>query len=161
MSKTTISLWAVVILAGAVMLTAGGCWCVSPLAGPPPLDLEVPEADQPGASPGEWAAPTAGLYQDYSEDNLNHALGRGEKVVLFFWASYCPDSKTGDADLNENPDRIPENVRVLKVDIDQYPDIKKKYGVDYSGTYVQIGADQNEVMRWQSPGTSGLEFYLK
>ena len=96
-----------------------------------------------------------GTYEDYSADKLD--LANDGKVVLFFKASWCPSCKAVDADIVSRLGDIPYNTTILKVDYDTATDLKKKYGVTYQHTFVQVDAQGNQITKWSgSPSLSDV-----
>ena len=92
-----------------------------------------------------------GTYEVYSGDKIMRA-SQG-KVVLFFRAVWCPTCKTLDADIRAHLKDIPESVTILDVDYDTYADLKKKYGVTYQHTLVQVDASGNQIVKWSGGST--------
>lgn len=95
--------------------------------------------------------PQPGAYQDYAPAKL--ASAKTGKVVLFFKASWCPTCKAVDADITQNLDQIPGNIRILKVDYDNSTELKAKYGVTYQHTFVQVDADGKLLKKWSGSPT--------
>jgi len=91
-----------------------------------------------------------GSYVIYSADNLQKAKDNGNKVVLFFYASWCPFCVPADAAFKANMKNIPPGVTVLRVDYDNSDALKTKYGVTYQHTFVQIDYDDNLITKWNS-----------
>ncbi len=89
---------------------------------------------------------SAGQYIVYDASKL--ALAAQGPVVLFFHAPWCPSCKTTDADIMARLMEIPANTTVLKVDYDTNPELKKKYGVTYQHTFVQVNADGTMIKKW-------------
>lgn len=97
----------------------------------------------------------AGEYVAYDPAKL--ALAQEGKVILFFRASWCPTCRALDADIKANAQSIPAGVTILDVDYDRYGDLKKKYGVTYQHTLVQVDAQGNELKQWSgSPKLADL-----
>lgn len=97
----------------------------------------------------------AGKYVAYDPAKL--AMAQEGKVILFFRASWCPTCRALDADIKTNAQSIPAGVAILDVDYDQYGDLKKKYGVTYQHTLVQVDAQGNELKQWSgSPKLADL-----
>ena len=87
--------------------------------------------------------------------------------VLFFYANWCDTCRPADEDLRKNESRMPEDVRVIRVnfnDTDTDEDEKalaKQYQVPYQHTFVQIDAQGKVVTRWNGGQTDQLLEKLK
>lgn len=97
-----------------------------------------------------------GSYEAYRADKITRA--ETGDVVLFFHASWCPSCRGLSASIESNLASIPERVTILKTDYDQEVDLKKKYGVTYQHTLVQVDKDGNLMKKWS--GSSSLEGLL-
>ena len=93
----------------------------------------------------------AGSYQTYSSEKI--ALAENEKVVLFFHASWCPSCRAINTDIENNLNNIPAKLNILKVDYDKETELKKKYGVTYQHTFVQVDKDGNLIKKWSGGQT--------
>lgn len=93
----------------------------------------------------------AGLYEAYTPDKL--ARAETGDVVLFFHASWCPSCRGLNADIEKNLSAIPSEVSILKVDYDTESELKKKYGVTYQHTLVQVAADGTMINKWSGSPT--------
>lgn len=91
-------------------------------------------------------AMTAGSYTDYDAAKLANA--EKSNVVLFFHAPWCPTCK--EADKNFTSSGTPDGLTLLKTDYDSSKDLRKKYGVTYQHTFVQIDKDGNLIKKWSS-----------
>lgn len=92
-----------------------------------------------------------GSYEAYSADKLERA-GTGD-VILFFHASWCPSCRGLNADIEKNQSAIPSGVSLLKVDYDTESELKKKYGVTYQHTLVQVDANGTMIKKWSGSPT--------
>ncbi len=95
---------------------------------------------------GGAMAMVKGSYTDYDSAKLANA--EKGKVVLFFHAPWCPTCR--EADKNFNASSTPEGLTLLKADYDSSQDLKKKYGVTYQHTFVQVDKDGNQIKKWNS-----------
>ncbi|MDQ3076249.1 MAG: thioredoxin family protein [bacterium] len=96
-----------------------------------------------------------GSYEAYSSEKI--ARAETGDVVLFFHASWCPSCRSLNADIEANIGSIPEGVSILKVDYDKETELKKKYGVTYQHTLVQVDKNGNLIKKWSgSPKLSNL-----
>ena len=104
------------------------------------------DAGEAGPNPAV-VAPSPGQYLDYQgSDQLSQLAGQDR--WLNFHASWCPQCRRLDQDINANPDQIPSGVVILKVDFDDNKDLKQQYGVTQQTTIVRIDADGREVSRY-------------
>lgn len=90
----------------------------------------------------------SGSYQDYSPALVASEQKAGNKVVLFFHATWCPYCKAADTAFKANLDKIPKGVTILKTDYDSNSELKTKYGVTYQHTFVQIDNNGTAVTKW-------------
>lgn len=97
-----------------------------------------------------------GSYEAYSADKL--ARAETGDVVLFFYASWCPSCRGLNSSIESNLKSIPEGVTILKTDYDKETELKKKYGVTYQHTLVQVDKDGNMIKKWS--GGSSLDNLL-
>jgi len=91
-------------------------------------------------------APRTGSYEAYDSSKLAYA--KDGDVVLFFNASWCPTCRALDKDIKQNISSIPSGVTILNVNYDNSTDLKKKYGVTYQHTLVQVDANGNMITKW-------------
>ncbi|MEK7564045.1 MAG: hypothetical protein AAB510_00550 [Patescibacteria group bacterium] len=49
--------------------------------------------------------------------------------------------------------KIPSDLSILDVDYDNSSDLKKKYGVTYQHTFVQVDKDGNMIKKWNGSPT--------
>lgn len=94
-----------------------------------------------------------GSYETYSPEKLSKA--ESGDVVLFFRASWCPTCRALDADIKANLGKIPPKTTILDVDYDNSTELKKKYGVTYQHTLVQVDSNGNLIKKWS--GSESLD----
>lgn len=92
-----------------------------------------------------------GSYEAYSAEKLSMA-NTGD-VVLFFRATWCPTCKALDADIRAHMGSIPAGLTILDVNYDDSMALKKKYGVTYQHTFVQVTADGTQIKKWSASPT--------
>ena len=73
------------------------------------------------------------------------------KVVLDFSAPWCPTCV--EADKNLKTSTPPEGLTLLKVDYDTSTDLKRKYGVTYQHTFVQVDKNGKLLKKWSGTNT--------
>lgn len=96
-------------------------------------------------------AEITGTYESYSPEKI--AFASEGDVILFFHAPWCPTCKALDSDINGELSQIPANTKILKVDYDSSSELKKKYGVTYQHTLVQVDAEGNMITKWSGGNT--------
>ena len=100
----------------------------------------------------------SGSYQIYDPAKLAMA-DNGGKVILFFNASWCPTCHSADAELKSS--QIPDGLVILSVDYDKYTELKKKYGITYQHTFVQVDAKGNLISKWSGGGLADIISHVK
>jgi len=83
-------------------------------------------------------------YMNYDEAKVSEALASGQKVALFFHATWCPSCRSLDKAINSEVSSIPADTLIVKVDFDSSTDLKKKYRVVGQHTTVILNADGSE-----------------
>ena len=92
------------------------------------------------------ATTTPGSYEAYAPEKLAR-VATGD-VVLFFHAPWCPTCRALNANIEANLSAIPSQVTILKTDYDSQTELKKKYGVTYQHTLVQVDAQGTMIKKW-------------
>lgn len=102
-----------------------------------------------------------GTYEAYAPEKILKASSDNH-VVLFFRASWCPSCQAIDKDIRANLTKIPNDLTILDVNYDNSNDLKKKYGVTYQHTFVQVDKEGNMIKKWSgSPTLSVLVSEVK
>jgi thiol-disulfide isomerase/thioredoxin len=76
-------------------------------------------------------------------------------TVLFFNADWCPTCRVIIKELNAEAHRLGD-VTVVVVDYDRSSDLKRRYGVTYQHTYVQIDAKGKKLALWSGGGIDNV-----
>ena len=100
----------------------------------------------------ELVAENAGTYALFSEANVAEAQARGDKVVLFFHAGWCPTCRAANQELMNKLADIPAGLTILKTDYDTEKALKEKYNITYQHTFVQIDPAGNKLNKWNGGG---------
>ena len=87
-------------------------------------------------------------FKDLTTARLLAAQG---PTVLFFSASWCPTCRAAMRELETDSGRLGDTV-VVVVDYDRSADVKKRYGVTYQHTWVQIDAEGRKLAVWSGGG---------
>lgn len=79
-------------------------------------------------------------YDTYSPEAFDAAVAWGNRVVLNFRASRCPNCKRVAEETIERVAELPSDVVILEADYDTYTDLKEKYGVVKQTTFSYFDA---------------------
>ena len=145
------------VILGVVVLVAGGGIYYRSLQHPTPKSSQPSSLENMEYSSGATAPATAttsvesggmqtSRYMSYSETAFESSADK--KRVLFFHAPWCPTCRPADAAFQNNSANIPEDVVLFKTDYDSSGALKKKYGITYQHTFVQVDEDGREVTKW-------------
>lgn len=85
-------------------------------------------------------------YVSYAPDYLNRY--KNKRKVLFFHANWCPTCKAANQNINDNLDKIPDDVVIIKTDYDKEVDLKKKYGISYQHSFVLVDDNGDQLDIW-------------
>lgn len=83
-------------------------------------------------------------YMVYDAAKVDEALASGQKVALFFHATWCPSCRGLDKAITTDVSSIPSDALIVKVDYDSSDELKKKYRVVGQHTIVLLNADGTE-----------------
>jgi len=104
-------------------------------------------------------------YVEYSKAVLDQSADK--RRVLYFYATWCPSCKAANEDFTANPNKIPEDVVVIRTNYNdqntdqEEKDLAKKYGITYQHTFVQIDGQGKEVTKWNGGKTDELLAKIK
>lgn len=96
------------------------------------------------------ASDLGGEYVDYTEEGYGEADNL--ERILFFHASWCPNCRQAEREIQANLDKIPDDAVIFKVDYDNADDLIKKYGVTYQHTFVLVDSAGKVLERWTGGG---------
>lgn len=80
----------------------------------------------------------------------------GEKTVVFFFASWCPNCILTLSELSEKWSEVEPDITLVIADYDTETELKSKYGVTYQDTFVLLDEKANGVKLWNAGGVAGL-----
>lgn len=92
-------------------------------------------------------ASSKATYIDYSSAALAAAQATG-RTVLYFHAPWCPICVVLEPQIKAQIGTFPGDVTILKVDYDSSTELKKKYGVTYQHTFVQVDSQGHKLKIW-------------
>ena len=84
-------------------------------------------------------------YMQYDAAKVQLALASGQRVALFFHASWCPSCRALDKAITS--DIVPSDAIIFQVDYDTSTELKKQYRVITQHTTVVLNADGSEKMK--------------
>lgn len=105
--------------------------------------------------------PIAKNYYHYSQNLEIEQRAAGKTAVLYFWAPWCGNCAELDQALISQPDLIPQDTVVLRVDYDNSPELKKQYGVTMQHTFVAIDPNGELKASWVGGTTEHFIEQLK
>ncbi|PID32284.1 hypothetical protein CR970_01245 [Candidatus Saccharibacteria bacterium] len=110
-------------------------------------DSDDDDAQQ--ASPQQPAAAMPAAYVALADYNADPAKYADATKVYYFHADWCPVcQKVDKAIVEDGAAKLPDNVVLIKTDYDDNTDLRKKYGITYQYTFVQVDQDGNKVKQW-------------
>ena len=118
---------------GVLALTRGMDDAPAAMPSSPAQSESDPDDEAPDPDPDDGAAVTPGAYIDYNENAVAQAEGR---VLLFFHASWCPQCRALEEDILA--EGVPDGVTIVKVDYDEYQNLRAEYGVTQQTTFVEV-----------------------
>lgn len=80
-------------------------------------------------------------YQDYSPSVVSNAFNRNQKVILFFYASWCPSCRSLHNQLLSAT--MPSDALIVRVNYDHSNELQQQYGVKTQHTLVRIDTGMN------------------
>lgn len=142
-------------MTGDHMMTAPatGAMSMEPTAAMTPDGAMSMEPTAGSMSDSAMAPASYVSYKDYMAAKEKFA---GNKIVLFFNASWCPACRSINEALTADPSRVPGKTTLVSVDYDQYTDLRQQYGVTMQHTFVELDAQDKRVRQWASTSVEGL-----
>ena len=98
-----------------------------------PDDIPAEAADLPLEAPEAPSGDGFGDYVVWSDDAIAEAEGQ---AVLFFHAEWCPQCRSLETDIRR--EGVPAGYTFIKVDFDQYQDLRQRYEVTIQTTLVKV-----------------------
>ena len=128
------------------------------------LPKSSPKIGTPVTQEASEAIPSS-RYVEYSKTILDQS--KDLRRVLYFYATWCPTCKAANEDFLANPNKIPEDVVLIRINYNdpdtdaEEKDLAKKYGITYQHTFVQIDAEGNQIAKWNGGQTEELIANIK
>ncbi|HEX5743839.1 MAG TPA: thioredoxin family protein [Candidatus Saccharimonadales bacterium] len=111
---------------------------------------QTPTVGEDTAQPARTAQKTGehGNYVTLADYNKSKGDYNDDKKVLFFHAPWCPVCQSIDKEINADPGKIPGGDVIIKTDFDSETELRKKHGVTYQYTFVQIDNSGQQIKKW-------------
>lgn len=158
------------LLTATLALAVAGCASPSADAPASPSTAVISEEIAPSASPTLPAEPDAtgeseqasseaarsgpGSYITLAEYDADKSAYASTDVVLFFNVEWCPTCKVARENIESSLASIPSDLTIVIVDFETADDLRRKYGVTYQHTFVQVDADGNGLAKWSGSVTA-------
>lgn len=94
----------------------------------------------------EMMAPGSGKIE-FTTLETAQAFAAERPTVLFFHASWCPTCRAAMADIDARLDEL-DDIALLIVDYDTERALRRRYGVSYQHTFVQIDESGEAIAVW-------------
>ena len=99
------------------------------------------------SEPPESSVDVGARYVEYTPERFEDASGEFHRVY-FFHASWCPSCRRAHREFRDNPDQIPENVVIFKLDYDTEAQLRREFAVVYQHTFVLVDEGNNLIQKW-------------
>ncbi len=86
----------------------------------------------------------------YSASGVDALKAEGSPFALFFHAEWCPVCRAMEENVENEPEKLPQGVALLKVDYDNETALKQELGITQQSVWVIFDSQGNEVAR--NPG---------
>jgi thiol-disulfide isomerase/thioredoxin len=113
---------------------------------------KMKDAMRPPATANPSETTENGFYVDYSPTVLSEYPGQ---KVLFFHASWCPQCRAIEKDIEE--DGPANGWTIIKVDYDSHQALRQKYGVTLQTTFVKVDDQGNKLSSYVAYDEPTLE----
>lgn len=103
----------------------------------------------------------------YEWNTYTYKDSTADKIVLFFYADWCPECRPIDKEFKDKINQIPPEVEIFRISYkdtetdEEEKALAQKYGVTYQHTFVQIDKEGNEVTKWNGGGLDKLLSNIK
>lgn len=88
-----------------------------------------------------------GEYAVFTDEVAKDALMKRKNIILYFYAPWDPTDELLDKDITKMQERIPENVIILKINIDTNTKLTEAYEISNQNTLVYLNPDWTENKR--------------
>ncbi len=91
-------------------------------------------------------------YQQFESGILERLSGK--RVVLFFYANWCPTCKAAQKDFESNQEQIPDDTMLIRINYNdsdtdsEEKELAEKYNITYQHTFVWIGSNGEQLAKW-------------
>ena len=117
------------------------------MIGPDGTEIKESNTNISASNTNSSATTSQAKYTNYSAAALAVAEAKG-RTIIYFHAPWCPICVVLEPQLLAQIGTLPSDITILKADYDSSTDLKKKYGVTYQHTFVQVDQQGNKIKLW-------------
>ncbi len=92
-----------------------------------------------------WSSPGRQI-ESSTHSEINMALSSTEPALIYFYATWCGTCQEVAPSVSTFSNEIGTQAKVIRIDVDQYPDVAQQFGVSAIPTFVSI-RDKKESAR--------------
>lgn len=98
--------------------------------------------------------PAQPQYVDFEEGLLSKLSEQGKKMVLFFYASWCPICQPAHKDILANQTNLPEDIVIVRINYNDNntdqaeKDLARELNVTYQHTFVYLDNEGKVLKAW-------------
>ena len=79
---------------------------------------------------------------EFTDENIKDVISSGKPVVIDFWAEWCGPCRSLSPILDEVAKEMGEKAKIVKVNVDENPNIAQEYGIRGIPTMIFFKAGQ-------------------
>lgn len=131
---------------------------ISACAPAPTIDTETETPMMEEETPSEEANEVSeAAYLDYSPEVLSQSLASDGQTLLFFHAGWCPTCRSAENEILDNPEELPADLSIIKIDYDSEDELKEQYDIATQHTFILVNSDGSEAKRWVGGGLAAIK----
>jgi hypothetical protein len=120
----------------------------------PPAKPSAAATKPPTTSPKPAAS--GSRFVTLADYTKNAAAYRGDKVVYYFDATWCPMCQAAVKDIKAHASQIPADVVIVQADFDKTKDLQRKWGVTQQSTAVLLNANGGKDQSFWAGNLAGI-----
>lgn len=116
---------------------------------------------QSAPSDDPWNAPSSANKVMHTDMETTESFVARGPTVLLFVSNTGRQSLATLRDINDHGNLVPNDVTIVVVDMDRHPELRTRYGVKVSNTFVQIDGKGQALTRWSGGGANGVSKHVR